>query len=242
MKTLNKQDLARVLTHIPKDLAEEMRTWQGRADGRGPLFIGGGFIRAIVASEKPSDIDLFGSDVMGLRDSATRMSTARAGRMHTTGNAYTVLSLTRLPLQYIHRWTFAEAEGLVASFDFTICQAVVWWGRVDSRRGQWMSLTCDRFYEDLAARRLVYARPVREEDAGGSLLRVRKYLQRGYGILIEDYAAVIMRVYKRVDDLRQTTDSDDDIEKRIVGELRLVDPLVPIDGLDMAHECFDDGK
>ena len=155
----------------------------------------------------------------------------------------TVLSLGRLAVQYIFRWLYTDAESLVESFDFTIVQAAVWWDNNPQGTGGqcWKSLCSDRFYEDVAAKRLVYTRPDREEDAGGSLLRVRKYLRRGYGILIEDYAAVIMRVFQAVEKKRSVMDTDEDIEKRLLGELREVDPLVPIDGLDMAHECHDEG-
>ena len=48
--------------------------------------------------------------------------------------------------------------------------------------GEYVGLCNIRFYPDLAARRLVYTSPLRNEDAGGSILRVLKFYQRGYRI------------------------------------------------------------
>ena len=45
-------------------------------------------------------------------------------------------------------------------------------------KGMFLAEHIDEFYPDLAARRLVYTAPVRDEEAGGSLLRVRKFIER----------------------------------------------------------------
>ena len=49
---LTQNDLHFVVSRLPKDIRELML--------KNDLFLGGGFIRATIAGEKPSDIDLFG--------------------------------------------------------------------------------------------------------------------------------------------------------------------------------------
>src|SRR3546814_14358866 len=90
----------------------------------------------------------------------------------TTDNAVTLLTSDRMTVQFITRWTFDNAADLVASFDFTVCQAAIWRNRL----GEWKSLISNSFYIDLAGRRLVYTPPEREEEAGGSPLRITTYV------------------------------------------------------------------
>jgi len=190
-------------------------------DKPGAVFVGGGFVRAVIANEPVNDIDLFTTD----KDSAT--AAARfllslkegedAGRkIHETDNAFTVKGL-RIPVQIIHRWTYTTPEQLMASFDFTIAMAGFWWektgedlliprlgqsGEASStiqKVGKWHSICDDHFYEDLAAKRLRYTSPQRNEDAGGSMLRVLKFYQRGYRIPLDSLGAVMARLVDAVD-------------------------------------------
>ena len=64
------------------------------------------------------------------------------------------------------------------------------------------SLCSGTFYQDLAAKRLRYTRPARNEDAGGSLLRVLKYYQKGYRIPLESFAGVLTRLISALDPTR----------------------------------------
>ena len=65
--------------------------------------------------------------------------------------------------------------------------------------GVWRSLVADTFYEDLAAKRLVYCSPQRNEDAGGSLLRVIRFVARGYVVPPSSLAAVVARLITGVE-------------------------------------------
>ena len=168
MNQLTTTDLAYCVRRLPKDVTEMLRAHC--------LFVGGGFIRETIAGAAPKDIDLFGDDKESLSRIAESLSSMRQGRLHWTDNAITLLSPPRMPLQLITRWCFTEPQSLVASFDFTVCQAVIWF----NKDAQTFASACsDSFYSDLAARRLVYTFPMREEEAGGSMMRVRKFLQRG---------------------------------------------------------------
>src|SRR5208283_3039247 len=65
--------------------------------------------------------------------------------------------------------------------------------------GKWTSLIDDEFYSDLAAKRLVYRSPVRNEDAGGSVLRLLKFYSRGFRIPLDSLGAVLARLVDGVD-------------------------------------------
>lgn len=226
MAELTNHDLHFVVTRIPRDVREMLKT-------RRPLFLAGGFIRATIAGERINDIDLFGDTKPALENAAAGLALSRTGgKMHATDNAFTVLTPPRKPVQFIHRWLFTDAAELSKSFDFTIAQAVIWWDGA-----AWQSVIGDGFYPDLAARRLVYTAPQRNEDAGGSLMRARKFLMRGYNIQAPSLAAVVARLIGGVKDQTILWQSGEDGRTRILtGLLREVDPLIAIDGIDLVSE------
>jgi len=133
-------------------------------------------------------------------------------------------------VQVIHRWTYDVAEDLVQSFDFTIAKAAVWFDPVVG----WNSMCDETFYPDLAAKRLTYTSPQRNEDAGGSMLRVLKYYQRGYRIPLDSLGAVIARLMSGVefDKIREGREETQEkqLAKVVTGLLREVDP-----NLDPSH-------
>lgn len=224
MNTLTNTDLNFVVRRIPKDIRDLLTSDR--------LFIAGGFIREVIAGNDPKDIDLFGSSKDFLGAVAQNLANGRAVKPHTTDNAITILCPPRLPVQFITRWCFSDPELLAASFDFTVCQAVIWW---DGSAQRWESMASDSFYPDLAARRLVYTFPVREEEAGGSMLRARKFLQRGYSIQADSLAGVIARVAMKVR-WEQVNGNEIVVAKVISGLLREVDPMLVVDGLEPTDE------
>jgi len=228
---LRKQDLQHVVSRLPRDTVKLIKE-------RG-LFLGGGFVRATIAGEKPADIDLFGATKDQLEAAARALADDRKGaRLHASKNAFTVLSGSRMPVQMIFRWLYTAPEDLMKSFDFTVAQAIIWFAKnSEGDGGRWLSCCHDDFYPDLAARRLVYCSPVRNEDAGGSILRVRKFLARGYNIQAPALAAVIARLVSKVELNDPATLKDEPyITKIITGLLREVDPLVAVDGIDLVDE------
>lgn len=220
---LTKGDLNFVVSHLPKDIRLMM------ADS--PIFLGGGFIRETISQQKPVDIDLFAPDTDLIAAKSTVLAMNRQGKLHDTPNAVTVLCPPRLPVQFIKRWLFDRPEMVLESFDFTVCQAVVWFERESQK---WRSECSPSFYPDLAARRLVYTCPHRNEDAGGSLMRVRKFLSRGYNIQAESLAGVVARLTNSVQDM----DKMDERKRAFVmsGLLREVDPLSVVDGVELRDE------
>jgi len=224
MTTLTLADLNFVLSRLPKDVRSLMM------DNK--IFCGGGFIRSIIANEKVNDIDLFGESKDSLSAIAYRFASDRKVKVHETDNALTLLCAPRLTVQFITRWVFDDAWKVSMSFDFTVCQAVIWY---DGENKEWKSAISDSFYSDLAARRLVYTCPERNEDAGGSILRVRKFLSRGYNIQAQSLARVIARLIMGVKDQGDFKD-EKWLGTILTSLLREVDPLLVVDGVEIANE------
>lgn len=207
---MNNDDYEWMMRRLPQWLRHLLHARAG-------LYVCGGYCRSVIAREEVSDIDVF--------TSAARLHASRAmirgaapegSRFVETENAMTVLVPDgKPPVQLIHRWSFHDIPGCLASFDFTISAA-----GFDGEK----SYCHERFYEDLAAKRLRYLKPEREEEAGGSLLRVLKFYQRGYRIPIEDFAQVLGRLLNRVRDDVTPECTADGLEGEIRRQLRLVDP------------------
>lgn len=218
MDKLLPEDVAFVASRVPRDVIAVMKA--------NCLYIAGGFVRAAVAGEEISDIDLWGASKADLAVGAATLAALRHTQVSESDNAITVLAPPHLPVQFVHRWLFTDAVQIVESFDFTVAQAVVW-----NHGAGWHSAIGPRFYPDLAARRLCYTAPIRVEDAGGSLLRVRKFLGKGYRISAPSLAAVVARLTMSGPARCLTTGCTEAAAAEVYTNLlREVDPLTPIDG------------
>jgi len=227
LKRLNQRDVAWIRRRLPGIVREFME--------KTGAILGGGFIRACVAGETPADIDIFCPSAETAFEWANEFMVMLgdsehhgAARRIETPNAITILGC-HLPVQFIRRWTFANAEQLVKSFDFTIACAAVWVDKIDDGptvpRKTWLSCCDGDFYADLAAKRLVYLRPVRNEDAGGSILRLLKFYQRGYRAPLDTIGGVIARLSMAVDHERLRGDQKEaDLARVLTGLLVEVDP------------------
>lgn len=242
MNTLTWHDLQFALLRTPRRLLEHMKTtgWEGQ------IFVGGGFLRAIVAGETVNDVDVFVASKDAAYNLALSLVCSRIfnqtvvldeeklakikKQIYETDNAFT-LKCFHPTIQIIHRWVFNRPEATADSFDFTCCGAVYWYA------AGWKSYCDPRFYPDVAAKRLIYRNPIRNEDAGGSMLRVLKYYQKGYRIPLDSLAQVITRLVGGVE-LNKTTAPDGKLDvkqfsKVVCGLLREVDPNV--DPTHVAH-------
>lgn len=241
MRELNRQDLQWALRRTPAAVLKLLK------DCAGKVFVGGGFLRACVAGEKAEDIDLFVASKDNASLYAELLAAKADGKVIATDNAYTVKGYA-LPVQIIHRWVYEKPDDLMRSFDFTIAMAGFWWAAKETdedaardmrepRSAGWRSICDDRFYEDLAAKRLRYTAPVRHEDAGGSLLRMLKFYQRGYRIPLDSLAGVTARLLNDVEAWKvlegRAADREVQMAKVITGLLREVDPN--IDPSHIAH-------
>lgn len=236
MRELNPHDLLWAVRLLPKQVRNQMITYGPR------LVLGGGFVRSTVSGEKPNDIDLFTQSAGDAKLFAGDLAGAgkRKKPPYETGNALSVKLFPRHLVQYIHRWSYQTPAALIESFDFTIACTALWF-----ESGKWTSLIDDEFYSDLAAKRLVYRAPLRNEDAGGSMLRCLKFYQRGFRIPLDSLGAVIARLVNGVDlksvevlegrDFSGTSSIGNTTEQRwakiITGLLHEVDPQIAPDHL-----------
>ena len=183
------------------------------------VMLAGGFIRCCIANEKMTDVDLF----VKTKESAelySRRLTEKSGYFIKTDNAYTIID-KKPTVQFIHRWTYQNPADIIPAFDFTIARAVIWYDGTN-----WQSLCDDRYYADLAAKRLTYCSPIRIEEAGGSMLRVLKFYQKGYRIPLDSLGSVIARLNFGIRQESFATEDEEQMAKVLTGLLREVDPSI----------------
>ena len=213
-------DLSQAAIRLPDSVLRAVHRHQER------LVIAGGYLRSIVSGEKVNDIDCFVDSVSRAKRVA-KLIAGPVGTIHVSQNAMTIPG--RYTVQVIHRWVFNSPIEIIRSFDFTIARAALWWNKDGCQ-----SLIDPRFYSDLAARRLVYTSPQRNEDAGGSLLRVLKFCSRGYRIPVDSMGAVVARL---INGLPRHTDisslTEEELANCFTQLLREVDPQV--DPEHLAH-------
>lgn len=241
---LNPFDLQRIVKTLPSDVVKLLK------ESGGQIFLAGGFIRSSIAGEKVNDIDLWGFSRGHLGAVAEALKAKREAQGNKTicmrtDNAYTVLTQGRTPIQFITRWVFDHPQQCAESFDFSIASAAVWWNPslewqegYQPRVGGWDSYCAESFYRDLASKSLVYLSPFRNEDAGGSFMRLQKFMHKGYSISPGNLAKVVARL---VSQLRVNDLSDEHhTSKILLGLLREVDPLVVVDGVELRDETAPD--
>lgn len=228
MQTLRYEDMQWLLRRAPRNLLTLMKE-------AGPNIVAaGGFVRSVIANEPINDIDLF----CPTKELAKQYAEKLSGRFKVieTDNAYTVRNPGRrgFSIQFIHRWVFSKPQACLESFDFTIACAAFWFNNTPINvQPEWRSMCDDRFYADLAAKRLIYRSPIRNEDAGGSMLRVLKFYQRGYRIPVDSLGAVMARMVVAVEMAGSNSSDEKQIAKVLTGLLREVDPN--IDPTHVAH-------
>lgn len=207
-------DLHFLLKRMPPWLLELMKEHQ---EG---LVVAGGYIRSVIANEEINDIDVFVSSEAKAKEYVMKlMESYPSSTRYDSKNACSIKKDGSF-VQFIHRWVYSTPQEVVDSFDFTIAKAAIWFkdGKVQS--------TCHpNFYSDLAAKRLVYTSPIRNEDAGGSMLRVLKFYQRGYRIPLYSLGAVIARLNTGIKhDLTFNPEHEAKVAKVLTGLLVEVDP------------------
>jgi hypothetical protein len=220
---LRPYDVLHITRCLPKVVVDVLKLYPKE------VFLAGGFIRACIANEEISDVDLIVANAEKAKMVADILKVERAKgglvehRTVSTANAYTILGY-KYPIQVIHRWTYATVEDAIQSFDFTIaCAGLYWDGSL------WRSTTHPDYYADLASKRLSYTSPVLNEDAGGSMLRVLKFYQRGYRIPLDSLGSVIARLTQSIRVGSLATVDEAQAGRVITGLLREVDPAVDPD-------------
>lgn len=219
--TLSPYDLNWILRRLPRRVVDLMKIHPRK------LILAGGFIRAAIAQEPINDVDLFVPSKLFADRIANELADKKGTRKIETQNATTITGY-HVPIQIVHRWVYEQPEQCLESFDFTIASAAIWH---DPFAGGWCSKAHRDFYADLAAKRLVYMMPDRNEDAGGSTLRTLKFYQRGYRIPLSSLGAVIARLVKGIR-VNCPIEPEIYLGELLTGLLHEVDPSV-----DLTHEA-----
>lgn len=179
---LRPDDVSSCAFLLPPDLMRCLIKWPNR------LVVAGGFVRDVVAHERPKDIDVFiaGED---LAREVSDWFKSECG-LDSVRTMHTITVKTKgCPTQLAWRWKLSTPAELVEGFDFTVCQAGVWWDGDQMR-----STAAPSFYKDLEQKKLVYATLGRDDDRGSALLRVLKFYQRGYRITLPSLSRVLAQL------------------------------------------------
>lgn len=223
---LTSRDISKVMARVPDQVQNAMK--------RHNLILGGGFIRAVVSGDEPSDIDLFAPTSTSAGIAARELAHDLHVDIHQTGNALTITPHHAKPIQIITKFYFADPTVLIRHFDFTVCQAAIFWvghpdilTLEDMTRGGWDSVTGEAFYSDLASKELVYTEPsIDVAEPGGSLYRTLKFIKREYYCPPETLAQITTALVRQFQ-LRFGPIEDDNIlrfEQFIIESIRAVDP------------------
>lgn len=216
---LLQEDIDYCVRGLPAELGDELHEHPN-------LVIAGGYMRWKIANEKASDIDVFAPTAQEAKEAAARLAKKLKATVITTDNACTLIGdKLPFPIQFIHKWTYGTPGDVIQSFDFTISQAAIYFasnGQSGMKSGmKWQSVCSDRFYADLAAKRLVYAG---SNCPGGTMLRMAKFLRRGYRISPENMAGIVTDVAGEASSIDAS--KGESMRTAILGLLRSVDPLV----------------
>jgi len=143
-------------------------------------YVAGGFIRSYYAREKASDMDIFFIDESSFNTAIKKISNEWEMVSHTS-KAVTFVNQGKV-VQFISL-LYGKEEDVLSLFDFTICSISV---NIKSN----VLILHDKFFEHLAGKELV----VETLDSPfSSLLRVIKYIKKGYFISCENLARIVLK-------------------------------------------------
>lgn len=190
MLPIFKEDLNWAVKRLPSDLVYQLKHVPGN------FVIAGGYLRSIIRNEVVNDIDIFTDKKESAELLANKLS--EKTKQYVTDNAIS-LTVQGKSVQIIHRWLFNSPEEIINHFDFTVVQAAIFLydksGKElhpDDNRFEWQGLVGDTFYQDLAAKRLVYTNPA-DAEPGSSLLRLLKYKGKGYNPTLTSLAQIVAK-------------------------------------------------
>lgn len=196
MNKIYGEDLQRCLDTLPGDVKLLLR----KKDFVGKVFIAGGFIRAVLCSERIKDIDIFVSN-SNLAQIVENYFNDGKVEISKTKNAITIKR--DIPIQIITRWVYSTPKELIDKFDFTICQAVIYSESEEDCVGDYEPIIIggcsEDFYKDLMSKQLKYTSPERDEDVMASIFRLLKFKKLGYNITYTSLFKIIARAIKSLD-------------------------------------------
>jgi hypothetical protein len=184
---LNPIDTDRTINSLPK--------WIKKLMTKNPtkVILAGGAIRSIVGNEIINDWDLYPIGEANFINQQIRSSLTSLDREYTCSMSnfaytYNLSNVDEPPTQLIYYSHNKNPFQVMESFDFTTCQASIWYSGT-----RWIGACSPSFYEDIAAKRLVCSKNF-QSNSGSSLLRAFKFVARGYTISESTIAKLIMNI------------------------------------------------
>jgi hypothetical protein len=193
----------RLQTAIPKSVHLLLLSSWGSELEQKPVLAGGCIRDLLILNEQPKDYDLFFPNnrmvdrAVDYMQNSDHFPYVVAG-IYKTVNAVSVrvmVGASSICIQLIKRWSYEEPTQVSEQFDFTAVAAGCWYEGT-----RLITHVHPLFLHDAANKILRYMAPVREEDPAGSLLRVIKFLKRGYDISAAELAAVMARCVAACED------------------------------------------
>ena len=178
-KILSDTIIANVLEQLPESIISLMEQYN--------IVLAGGFIRAVVAKEPPRDIDIF---VMEPTEQERKQVAKQVIRevwdqpVHASLYAFTAEPSGMPPVQLVHYWPVDTPEDLLDRFDFTICEAAMWF---DGSFPMPVGICSSMFMDDSYSKTIRYADPIREPgelNVADSIKRAFRFRDRGYTLPI----------------------------------------------------------
>jgi len=185
---LKKSDVKRIVERLPECLKLLMTD----SAFIGKVSIAGGFIRSILANQDINDIDVFVSDlevadkVCNFVMNNLAMNNLGNVRASYSENACTLYNVG-FPIQIITKWLYNTPQEVIDDFDFTICQAAIFYHEIDGFIG-----ICASLY----GKELIFAHPVREHNPMVTLFRYLKFAKLGYYIESDSFFSLIAKAIK----------------------------------------------
>lgn len=194
-----------VVRHLPFDIRQLLVT-----DGP-DVCVAGGFVRDTLTYNVPHDVDIFAVDVDSL-DAAIDWYEwhAEIRAKLTTPNAVTFRSPGQPTVQFISRCFYPDHEKLIESFDFSVCQAAVYWNGE-----KWIGVCTEAFLHDITNSELTYTAPVRDEDPGASVIRLVKFALKGYAPGEEDVVKCVGRFFDQLSGAADGTEKVQNAFRRV---------------------------
>jgi hypothetical protein len=150
--------------------------------------VAGGAIRAIFANEQICDIDLYLADFHEIALARTILENSGFVEIFKTENAIT-MSNGKDKVQIITKPEFVGLtnQEIFESFDFTVCMGIL-----DLATQEFDF--CKSFFLDLSSKNLAYN--VKGKYPISSLIRVQKYIKKGYYISGIELLKIALRIHK----------------------------------------------
>jgi hypothetical protein len=226
---LDPEDIKRVVSSLPAQISKGLRAYKDS------VCIAGGYIRSIISNEPVNDIDVFITEKGLTTKKFVEYGPEYSYSQNTTRNSGDREDIIAVEegqtIEIMNHYAGSGVNGILENFDYTVAMAAIWW---DGK--MWQSSCHYMFYQDLASKRIRFLRPESERQGAREILRLLKYIQRGYTIDRPSLAQVISELvmyYVKADEDRLYNSALNDLAS--MEDPRLAKHLIPAKKKEIYH-------